>query len=63
MNLPFGAPLFNLRDIAAWAALHKPTEIAMNDRQYQWFAHLNGMNLKTFNGIPIVFTDAPKATV
>ena len=63
MNLPFRSGHFSLRDIQGWADLHKPANIEMNDQQYSWFAALSGMNLKTFLGIPIVFTDAPKTAV
>jgi hypothetical protein len=58
MHLPFVAPLFTLRGIEDWAAIYKPSQIEMNDRQYAHFANLNGMNLKTFKSIPIAFTDA-----
>lgn len=39
--------------------IHKPSQIEMNDRQYAHFANLNGMNIKTVKGIPIIFSDAP----
>jgi hypothetical protein len=60
MNLPYRPGFFSLRDIEDWTATHKPTQIEMNDQQYACFANMNGMNLKTFKTIPIVFTDAPK---
>jgi hypothetical protein len=59
MNLPYGKMMFDLRGLAAWAETNKPTQIEMNDGQYAWYAHLSRANRKDFNGIPIVFTDAP----
>ena len=61
MKLPFPADprrKFTLKDIEAWTELHNPEKIEMDDAQYSWFANLNGMNLKTVKGIPIVFDNA-----
>lgn len=63
MQLPFTITphrQFVLSDVRNWVEQHNPTQIEMDDRQYSWFSHLNGMNLKTFEGTPIVFLDGQR---
>ena len=59
MMLPYAKMTFDLRSLAFWVETNKPTQIEMNDGQYAWFADLSRANNRDFNGIPIVFTDAP----
>ena len=59
MMLPYAKMMFDLRSLAFWVETNKPTQIEMNDGQYAWFADLSRANKRDFNGIPIVFTDAP----
>jgi hypothetical protein len=54
--------MFDLRDLRFWVADQKvkPAQIEMNDGQYAWIAQLCHASKKDFEGIPIVFTDAPQ---
>jgi hypothetical protein len=54
--------MFDLRGLRFWVEAQKvkPTQIEMNDGQYAWYAQLCHANKTDFEGIPIVFTDAPQ---
>ena len=61
MQLPNAFIAFTLADMNLWAAAVNPSQIEMTDEQYAHYANLCRANRKDFNGIPIVFLDAPQS--
>ncbi len=56
LTLPFPFSIFAFRD---WVTVCKPTQIELADREYAHLCALLGKNVKEFDGIPILFSEAP----
>ncbi len=62
MKFPFKGD-YSRYDIYRWLARERPTLIEISDEQFSSWSILESKCFKEWDGVPLLFTDAPKQKI